>query len=161
MALSEKAKRLRAQTLSEIGHHLYMEGELQEAMNYFRKSLQLHPSVDGHIGLADVYEDLGMIDEAIDECRKAIDLDATHDLPYIKIAQLYFELHDFSIAEEWTQRGLQIAYRKPALYHLLGKIYEKQGRWVEALEAYENSYRIDRNFFVALIASMRLRARFN
>ncbi len=161
MALSEKEKRLRAQTLYEIGQHLFLEGELEEAMNYFQKSLQLHPSIESHIGLAEVYEQMGMLDEAIEECRKAIDIDETHHLPYSRIAQIHYELHDFEVAEEWARRGLNLAQWKAPLYHILGRIHEKQGRWVEALQSYENAHRADKNFFIALIASMRLRARFN
>jgi len=161
MALSEKAKRLRAQTLYEIGQHLLMEGELEDAMNYFQKSLQLHPSIESHLGLAEVYEQMGMFDEAIEECRKAIDIDETHYLPYGRIAQLYYDMHDFEVAEEWVRRGLSRAHWKASLYHTLGRIYEKQGRWVEALQAYDSAHQADKNFFVSTLARMRLRARLN
>ena len=164
MALSEKEKRMRARTLYEIAKHLYDQGEAEEALNYFRKSLKLHPSVEGHIGLADIYDDMGLMEEAIEECKKAIQIDTSNYRPYEKIAHLYFEINDYHTAEQWLSQGIEKVaneFSKASLYYMLGRVYERRGQWHQALAAYEQSFDKNPKFFIALVAALRLRAKFN
>jgi tetratricopeptide (TPR) repeat protein len=56
-----------------VGHALFSARRYDEALEYFQKTLVMNPNyLLGHLWIADVYDQKGMYEEAIDEINKAM-----------------------------------------------------------------------------------------
>jgi tetratricopeptide (TPR) repeat protein len=71
----------------------------------------------------------------------AQDADAHHQLGLIHLGR-----HELAAAEQYFQRAVQIAPGDADYRYFLGRTYEAQERWEEALEQYEETYRIDSRY---------------
>src|SRR5690349_6449307 len=77
----EEDKR-QAWDLFQQAYEQQMKRELEEAVNLYKKSLATHPTAEAYTFLGWTYSWTGRIDEAIDECHKAIAQDPDFGNPY-------------------------------------------------------------------------------
>ncbi|HSS45154.1 MAG TPA: tetratricopeptide repeat protein [Thermoanaerobaculia bacterium] len=59
-----------------------LAGDLHEAIALFTRSLQVHPTAEAYTFRGWAYSFAGRLEEAIEECRKAIATDPTLGNPY-------------------------------------------------------------------------------
>jgi DNA-binding winged helix-turn-helix (wHTH) protein/Tfp pilus assembly protein PilF len=79
-----------ARHLNNRGVELQGKGELQSAVDEYRRALMLKPSyAEARYNLADAYEEIPDYDKAIEEYQKAIDSDVTLYPAYNNLARLY------------------------------------------------------------------------
>ena len=52
-----------------------MKGELEEAVNLYKQSIAAHPTAEAYTFLGWTYSFMGRLDDAIEECHKAIEQD--------------------------------------------------------------------------------------
>ncbi len=93
-------------------HHL--RGELEQAAEFYIRSIEAQPSPAGHTFLAKVLGELGETEAAIEECKLALDLDpefgsANNDLgAYLLDSKKYGEAEKFLLkactAEDYENR---------------------------------------------------------
>jgi Tfp pilus assembly protein PilF len=135
-----------------------MKRELEEAVNLYKQSLATHPTAEAHTFLGWTYSWMGRIDEAIDECHKAIAQDPDFGNPYNDIGAYLIEKGEFDEAIPWFQKAIQAKrYESPAYPHLnLGRVYERKGNWTEAIESYKKALALDPNYGMARKALGRL-----
>ncbi|OQW30342.1 MAG: hypothetical protein A4E19_11730 [Nitrospira sp. SG-bin1] len=135
-----------------------MKRELEEAVNLYKKSLATHPTAEAHTFLGWTYSWMGRIDEAIEECHKAIAQDPDFGNPYNDIGAYLIEKGEFDEAIPWFQKAIQAKrYESPAYPHLnLGRVYERKGNWTEAIDSYKKALTLDPNYTLARKALGRL-----
>ena len=135
-----------------------MKRELEEAINLYKKSLATHPTAEAHTFLGWTYSWMGQIDEAIEECHKAIAQDPDFGNPYNDIGAYLIEKGEFDEAIPWFQKAIQARrYENPAYPHLnLGRVYERKGNWTEAIDSYKKALALDPNYTLARKALGRL-----
>jgi Tfp pilus assembly protein PilF len=94
---------------------------------------------------------MGRIDEAIEECRKAILQDPDFGNPYNDIGAYLIEKGEFDEAIPWFQKAMQARrYESPAFPHLnLGRVYERKGMWTEAIECYKKALALNPDYALA------------
>jgi Tfp pilus assembly protein PilF len=94
---------------------------------------------------------MGRLDDAIEECHNAIAQDPDFGNPYNDIGAYLIEKGDFDEAIVWFQKAMQARrYESPAFPHLnIGRVYEKKGRWTEAIEAYKKALTLNPNYALA------------
>jgi Flp pilus assembly protein TadD len=68
-----------------------MQGELDEAVELYKKSIELLPTAEAYTFLGWTYSFLGRYDEAITECRQAIVIDPEFGNPYNDIGAYLIE----------------------------------------------------------------------
>ncbi|MDP3919216.1 MAG: tetratricopeptide repeat protein [Candidatus Omnitrophota bacterium] len=140
-----------------------MAGEIENAISLYLKSLELCPTAEAHTFLGWAYSYQGRYDEAINECRHAIDLDPEFGNPYNDIGAYLIEKDRLDEAIEWLEKAT-VAKRYESYcypYYNLGRIWERKGDWMKALNSYESSLKSNPNYTLARKASTRLQAMFN
>jgi Tfp pilus assembly protein PilF len=140
-----------AWSLFQQAYEHQMKGELEQAVNLYKKSLEAHPTAEAHTFLGWTYSFMGRIDEAIEECRKAILQDHEFGNPYNDIGAYLIEKGEFDEAIPWFQKAMQARrYESPAFPHLnLGRVYERKGMWTEAIECYKKALALNPDYALA------------
>ena len=135
-----------------------MKGELEEAVNLYKQSIATHPTAEAYTFLGWTYSFMGRLDDAIEECHKAIEQDPDFGNPYNDIGAYLIEKGEFDEAISWFQKAMQAkGYESPANPHQnLGRVYERKGSWTEAIDSYKAALTLDPNYALAKKALGRL-----
>ena len=153
----------RARELWEQGAQRLAEGEVQEAVELFEQSIAVKPTAEGHTFRGWAISYLGRLDEAIEECHRAIRLDPAFGNPYNDIGVYLMQKGQLEEAIPWLEKAKAAPRYEPRHYPYanLGSIFERRGRWVEALREYKEALRLYPGYDVARKAVARLRAQMN
>jgi tetratricopeptide (TPR) repeat protein len=140
-----------------------LKGELEEAVELYRKSIESFPTAEAHTFLGWTYSFMGDYDAAIEECKRAIEVDPDFGNPYNDIGAYLIEKGDFDEAIPWLEKATRaVRYDNPAFPHLnLGRVWEMKGEYKRAHKAYQKALEIDSAYKPALAAIRRLQAMFN
>jgi Tfp pilus assembly protein PilF len=153
----EEDKRL-AWNLFQQAFERQMKGDLEEAVALYKQSIATHPTAEGYTFLGWTYSFMGRLDDAIEECHKAIAQDPDFGNPYNDIGAYLIEKGEFEEAITWFQKAMHAKrYESPAYPHFnLGRVYERKGNWTEAIESYKKALTLDPNYALARKALGRL-----
>jgi Tfp pilus assembly protein PilF len=128
-----------------------MGGEYDMAVELYKRSLNLHPTAEAHTFLGWAHHFQGKLDEAIQECKKAIQLDPEYGAPYNDIGCYLMERDQYDEAILWLERALQS--RRYDSYHLphyhLGRAYMAKEMYREARRHLEAALRISPDYALA------------
>jgi Tfp pilus assembly protein PilF len=148
-----------AKELYQNAYRLQMEGELELAAQFYRRSIELHPTAEAHTYLGWTYHFQGKIDEAIDECKKAIAVDPTFGNPYNDIGAYLIERGQYDVAIGWLEQALSSAryeaYHYP--WYNLGRVYVAKELYTKARECFRKSLEIEPRYSLAEEALQKLR----
>ena len=144
-------------------YQFQMGGKLKHAVRCYNRSIELHPTAEAFTFLGWTYSFMGNYDEAIEQCKKAIKVDPEFGNPYNDIGAYFVEMGKFEEAILWLKKALTAARYEPKHYpHFnLGRIYEIQGNWTEAMEEYKKALELFPTYSLAKDAIDRLQARLN
>ena len=96
----------RAELLWQQGYVFHALGAYDRAVALFERSIEPHPTVEGHTFLGWSLSHLGRIDEAIAECKKAIAIDPDFGNPYNDIGVYLVELDRSDDAIAWLEEAI-------------------------------------------------------
>jgi tetratricopeptide (TPR) repeat protein len=82
-------------------------------------------------------EDPKSHNEAISAYKKCIDLDPTHAAAFINLGTLYYNQHDYILAEHHYRKAIEVDPRYALAYFDLGNVLDETGRLNEAIKAYQ------------------------
>ena len=82
-----------------------MEGDYDRAVELYQSSLDLHPTAEAHTFLGWTYHFQGRLNEAICECKLAIELDPDFGNPYNDIGAYLIEMGQFDEAIPWLEQA--------------------------------------------------------
>ena len=153
----------RARELWELGTKRLSEGQVEEAIQSFEHSIVIKPTAEGYTFRGWALSFLGRLDEAIADCKKAIQLDPDFGNPYNDIGVYLMQKGQFDEAIPWLEWAKLARRYEPRHfpYSNLGSIFERKGRWREAIREYQEALRHDPTHQPALKALARLRAQMN
>ncbi len=127
-------RRQLAEQLFQKAYMLQMEGDLDRAVELYQESIDLCPTAEAYTFLGWTYRFQGRLNDAIAECRKAIDVDPSFGNPYNDIGAYLIEQGKHEEAIPWlvqaTESERYESYHYP-WYNL--------GRAHVALEAYNRA----------------------
>ena len=140
-----------------------MEGKLKHAARCYLRSIELHPTPEAHTFLGWTYSFTGRYDEAIAECKKAIEVDPAFGNPYHDIGAYLVETAKYEEAVPWLTKAVAAERYEPRHYpHFnLGRVYEIQGKWADAMAEYQKAIELFPEYSLAIEALDRLKARLN
>ena len=118
-----------------------LAGDLDEAIDLFTRSLEISPSAEAYTFRGWAYSFQGKLDEAIEECRKAIATDPTFGNPYNDIGCYLMEQGRLDEAPGWFDRAKKATRYEPRHfpYLNLGRLYAARGDVAEAMIEFEGA----------------------
>ncbi len=161
--MSETDDSARAVTLWREAYRRQMAGDLDGAIGLYRESIAIRPTAEAHTFLGWTYSFQGRLDEATEECLKAIAVDPDFGNPYNDIGVYLMQQGKLDEAVSWLERAKQALRYEPRQfpYMNLGRIYARQGRWWDALRELEGAVRVAPRDADARRAWCGMLARFN
>ncbi len=144
-------------------YQLHMSGNIKDAIDAYKKSIDFYPTPKAHTFLGWAFSLNGKFQEAIDECKIAIDLDPNFGNPYNDIGSYLINLEQYDEAIYWLEKAIEAPDYEPRHfpYYNLGKVYEKRGDWFSALNSYGEALKQNPNYELAKNAFIRLTAMMN
>jgi tetratricopeptide (TPR) repeat protein len=160
---SEADRKREALHFFQKAYEAQMRGELDEAADLYKQSIESYPTAEAHTFLGWTYSFMGLRDEAIEECHRAIEVDPDFGNPYNDIGAYLIEAGNLHGAIPWLQRGMTATRYEAYFYpHFnLGRVYEAMGRWFEALQEYQTAVSLNPKYTLAIAALRRLQGRLN
>jgi Tfp pilus assembly protein PilF len=166
MDQSNPQRKARVDKALELFHQAYdrqMSGELEEAITLYRASIELYPTAEAHTFLGWTYSFQGRFDDAISECRKAIDVDPEFGNPYNDIGAYLIEMERLDDAIPWLERATTASRYES--YHFpwfnLGRVYEAKEQLNRAIECYTQALAHDGDYAQAQKALRTVRVKIN
>jgi Tfp pilus assembly protein PilF len=152
-----------AQELFQQAYELQMANQYEQAISLYKQSIELYPTAEAHTFLGWTYSFQERLDEAIEECRRAIEVDPDFGNPYNDIGVYLMQKGGFDEALSWLEKAKQAPRYEPRHFPYLnsGRIYMAQGAWFKALTEFEQAVQLMPNDPVARQALAELRGRLN
>jgi Tfp pilus assembly protein PilF len=148
-----------ARDLFDRAYELQMQGELDLAATMYRRSIEAWPTAEAYTYLGWTYRYQGRLEDAIEECKKAIEIDPAFGNPYNDIGAYLIELERPDEAIPWLEKA--IASERYDAYHFpwynLGRVYLAQEMFNRARECFDRAVEIEPDYTPALEASKRIR----
>ena len=140
-----------AYLLWQQGYQLHLAGAYEEAIKRFEQSIELHPTAEAHTFLGWSMSYLGRVEEAIEECKKAIAIDPDFGNPYNDIGVYLIDLGRPDEAIGWLEKAIgakrYCCYQFP--HFNLGRVQLMKGQLEEAKRSFERALSYDPNYLPA------------
>jgi len=151
----------RAWEFMQEAYKQQMEGEFELAVDLYHRSIATHPTAEAHTFLGWTYHFQGKIEEAIAECKKAIQIDPEFGNPYNDIGAYLIEKGDYDEAISWLEQAIHAkryeSYHYP--HYNLGRVYVAKDMLNRARECFERALAIAPNYDLAKQAIEQVRRR--
>ena len=148
-----------AEELFQNAYRLQMQGDFELAVQFYKRSIELHPTAKAHTFLGWTYHYQGKVDEAIDECKKAIAIDPAYGNPYNDIGAYLIGRGEHDQAIPWLEKA--IASERYDAYHYpwynLGRVYAAKELYTKARQCFLKSLAIEARYSLAVEALEKLR----
>jgi Tfp pilus assembly protein PilF len=149
--------------LLQQGYRAQMNGEYDHAIALYKNSLEKHPTAEAHTFLGWTYHFQGKIEEAIAECKRAIEVDPDFGNPYNDIGAYLIDLKRYDEAIPWLERALEAPRYEPRHYPYfnLGRVYYSKGMINRAREYFQKALDIEPDYTLARQAIENIRRMLN
>ena len=148
-----------AYDLFQEAYENQMDGELDVAIELYRRSIATYPTAEAHTFLGWAYSFQGKLDDAIEECKKAIQIDPEFGNPYNDIGAYLLEKSQHEEAIPWLiQASKAKRYQNCEFAHFnLGRAYIALEQFNKAMEEFEAAVRIKPDYEMAEEALLTLK----
>lgn len=126
-----------------LGFGLHAKGELDEAIQHYRKAIQFGSGFDGHNNLAIALAMRGELEEAIREHRKALELDPANAKGYHDLANAFVAQGAIDDAIRNYREALKLNPAYLEAHNNLGGVLAAQGELAAAIQEYRKVLEID------------------
>jgi Tfp pilus assembly protein PilF len=163
MADGDAEAKRRATQLWQEGCRYQMAGELERAIETYKRSIETWPTAEAHTFLGWTYSHQNRLDDATAECLKAIEVDPDFGNPYNDIGVYLMQQDRLEEAVPWLEKAKRAPRYEPRQFPFmnLGRIYLKQAKWWESLREFEGAVRVAPQDAEARKALHTLRGRLN
>ncbi|MBI3015110.1 MAG: tetratricopeptide repeat protein [Candidatus Tectomicrobia bacterium] len=147
----------------EDAYEFHIRGEIEEAIDLYKKSLEIEPSAQAYTFLGWAYSHQGNLEEAIKRCFQAIELDPEFGNPWNDIGAYYIQQGRLEEAIPYLKQAMTAknyeAYHYP--HCNLGRIYLLQHKYLEATAEFRKALEIEPGYKLAAIHLARLQGMMN
>ncbi|MFZ0890634.1 MAG: tetratricopeptide repeat protein [Candidatus Binataceae bacterium] len=153
----------RAIELWSRGVECHAQGDFQHAIELYTRSIDVYPTAEAYTFRGWAYDHFGRIDDAIAECKRAIEVDPTLGNPYNDIGAYLIAQGKLDEAVEWLERAKRAPRYQPRHfpYMNLGRLYAAKGMILQAICEFEKAVEIEPAEQNCIAALARLRAMIN
>jgi Tfp pilus assembly protein PilF len=161
--LDDEDRVTKAQELFQQAYELQVAGNYERAIRLYKKSIEVYPTAEAHTFLGWTYSFQRRLDEAIQECHRAIEVDPDFGNPYNDIGVYLMQKGEYDEALFWLERAKQAPRYEPRHFPYLnmGRIYLAKGEWSKALKEFEKAVEVMPNDSDARKTLAELRGRLN
>lgn len=156
--MAESPVEVALQLVKEAYMH-QMQGDLGAAVELYKESIGIWPTAEAHTFLGWTYRFMGKLEDAIAECKKAIEVDPTFGNPYNDIGAYLIELGHLDDAIPWLEQATLSkryeAYHYP--WYNLGRVYVAKEMYSMARACFKKSLDIDPSYSLAAEAFEKVR----
>jgi tetratricopeptide (TPR) repeat protein len=140
-----------------------MEGDYERAVELYQSSLELYPTAEAHTFLGWTYHFQGRLDEAIAECKRAIEIDPEFGNPYNDIGAYMIEMGRFEEAIPWLERAIEAKRYEPRHFphYNLGRAYLGVEMYARAMRCFQEALEVEPRYSAARQALESLRRMVN
>ena len=152
-----------AWALLQQAYRVQMDGDYDQAVILYKRSLEIFPSAEAHTFLGWTYHFQGKIEDAIAECKRAIEVDPEFGNPYNDIGSYLIQMRRYDEAIPWLEQAILAPRYEPRHFpHFnLGRAYLAKGMLSRARECFNESLRIEPRYSLARQAVESLRRMVN
>ena len=131
----------RALQLWEEGQAYHLDGDLDRALDLYDQSLAVCPTAEAHTFRGWALSVQGRLDEAIDECLAAIEVDPTMGNAYNDLGSYLMTLEREEEAIAWLERAKNAPRYESRHFPCmnLGRIYATKGWALRAIREFEEA----------------------
>lgn len=146
-----------------LAYEAQMAGQFDKAAELYRESIRLYPTAEAHTFLGWTYSFTGRYHDAIQECKKAIELDPEFGNPYNDIGAYLIELGKLDEAIPWLRRAIEAPRYDPRHYpHFnLSRIYIHRYEFEKAIRHLKEAIELDPDYTLARRELAKILARMN
>jgi tetratricopeptide (TPR) repeat protein len=134
-----------AMILFDRAYRHQMKGEFGQAILLYQRSITVQPTAEAHTFLGWTYSMMNRYEEAIDSCKKAIEVDPEYGNPYNDIGVYLIEQGKWQESITWLEQAINAPRYDSLEFPLLnlGRVYEHLGQFRTALSHYEQALEIN------------------
>lgn len=134
-------RREQARAAFEEAYRRQLSGDLDAAEALYKESIAHFPTAEAHTFLGWTYSHRHRLDEAIAQCRKAIEVDPSFGNPYNDIGAYLVQKGQVDEAIPWFEQALEAPrYESYCFPHVnLARVYEGKRLWRRALSEYRKA----------------------
>src|SRR5712671_7399795 len=142
--MEDRDLKQRALELWNEGVQHHMHGDFDGAIQLYTKSIEVCPTAEAYTFRGWAYNFLGRVDDAISECRKAIEVDPSFGNPYNDIGAYLIAKGQLDDAVEWLEQAKTAPRYEPRHfpYMNLARVYAAKGMVLKAIHELEEALRI-------------------
>lgn len=140
----ENQKKRNAMIAYNQGIQFYQKGDLESALEQFKKSLENDPD-NGNTShyLARIYYDMGQKQLALSYYKDAARFNENDSVSTLGIGQVYFDMGDQKNAMMYYNRALEMAPNYALAYYNRGTLLGMQNKYIDALDDLNKSIDLD------------------
>jgi Tfp pilus assembly protein PilF len=141
VAMEDPALKQRALELWNEGVTHHMHGDFDGAIALYTRSIETCPTAEAYTFRGWACNFLGRVDDAIRECKKAIEVDPGFGNPYNDIGAYLIAKGDLDEAVPWLEQAKQAPRYEPRHfpYMNLGRLYAAKGMIQQAIREFERA----------------------
>lgn len=109
----------------EKGNEFFKAGDIQEALSHYTNSINCHPSAAAYTNRGLTYIKLKKYNEAICDCKKALNYDPKSIKAYLRIAISYECLKKYDDAMDYVEEAIYLEPNNVAAQELAARIRDK------------------------------------
>jgi Tfp pilus assembly protein PilF len=142
--MGEETLRQRALELWDEGVRHHMRGDFNRAISLYTQSIEICPTAEAYTFRGWAYNFLGRVDDAISECRKAIEVDPGFGNPYNDIGAYLIAKGQLDDAVPWLEQAKRAPRYEPRHfpYMNLGRVYAAKGLVLQAISEFEQALKL-------------------
>ena len=156
-------RKTQAQQCFEEAFDAQMDGDYDRAVEMYQKSIALYPTAEAYTFLGWTYHMQGKVQQAIAECKLAIEVDPDFGNPYNDIGAYLIGLERYDETIPWLEQAITAKRYDPRHfpYFNLGRVYLAKGLLNRARELFRKSLEIEPRYTLARQALEDLRRMVN
>jgi predicted regulator of Ras-like GTPase activity (Roadblock/LC7/MglB family)/DNA-binding SARP family transcriptional activator len=119
---------------------LYMPGDarIMAEIEELNRKLSQNPDSLIFVPLADAYRKAGMLEEAIDVCKKGIDKHPSYSSARVVLGRIYNEKNKYDEAIDELKKVEAVDHDNLMVHSMLGTVYLKKKMFAEAIEQFQS-----------------------
>src|SRR6267378_1139590 len=135
----------RAWEVLQDAYQSQMEGDYDRAVELYQSSLELFPTAEAHTFLGWTYHFQGKLDEAIAECKLAIEIDPEFGNPYNDIGAYLIELARFGSTLQPGNGFFEARRYEPRHFphYNLGRAYLGREMYGRAMRCFQEALHVE------------------